>query len=88
MMTDVGTSVAQIIAGKMSPPPAEPLRPDDKLADLGIASLDVVEIIFELEERFDIEIPYNANQADTAAFGTVGEVIAAVEGLVAAKKPS
>ena len=87
-MTDVGSTVTEIISAKMSPPPAEPLQPDAKLADLGIASLDIVEIIFELEERFDIEIPYNANQASGADFGTVGEVVAAVEGLVASKKPS
>ncbi len=87
-MTDVGGAVVQIISGKISPPPAQPLKPDDKLADLGIASLDVVEIIFELEERFDIEIPFNANQGSAGAFGTVGEVIAAVDELVAAKATS
>jgi acyl carrier protein len=48
----------------------------------------VVEIIFELEERFDIEIPFNANQGSAGAFGTVGEVIAAVDELVAAKAAS
>ena len=80
-MTEVGETVVQIISSKISPPPAQPLKEDDKLEELGIASLDVVEIIFELEERFDIEIPFNANQAN-------GEVIAAVEGLVASKKTS
>lgn len=87
-MTEVGETVVGIIASKISPPPAQPLRPEDKLNDIGIASLDVVEIIFELEERFDIEIPFNANQASADAFGTVGEVIAAVEGLVASKTAS
>lgn len=87
-MTDVGPAIVQIISSKMNPPPARPLQPEDRLADLGIASLDIVEIIFELEERFDIEIPYNANQNDAASFGTVGEVTAAVQGLIAAKTPS
>ena len=48
----------------------------------------MVEIIFELEERFDIEIPFNANQANADPFATVGEVIAAVEGLVASENTS
>ena len=87
-MTEVGETVVGIISSKISPPPAQPLKEDDKLEELGIASLDVVEIIFELEERFDIEIPFNANQANADPFATVGEVIAAVEGLVASKKTS
>ena len=49
-----------------------------KLADLNIASLDVIEIIFALEERFDIQIPFNANAAGNE-FGTIGDVVRAVE---------
>ena len=54
------------------------------LSDLNIASLDVVEIIFALEEKFDIEIPYNANETE-AEFSTVGDVVNAVKALVAEK---
>ncbi len=57
---------------------------DAKLTDLDIASLDVVEIIFALEEVFDIQIPYNANSADSE-FGTIGDVVSAVTGLVEGK---
>lgn len=87
-MSDVGATVSEVIAARMSPPPARPLEPGDKLPDLGVTSLDVVEIIFELEERFDIEIPFNANQIGGGGLGTVGEVIAAVEGLLAGKNAS
>ena len=68
-----------------------------KLADLNISSLDVVEIVFALEDKFDISIPFNANQSAEAAangavggasqlkFNTVGDVVSAVEKLLAAK---
>lgn len=60
---------------------------DAKLTDLEISSLDVVEAIFALEERFDIQIPYNANATaeNRLEFNTVGEVVTAVESLVRSK---
>ncbi len=57
------------------------LTPDARLADLEIASLDVIEIVFALEERFGIEIPFNANDA-RKEFDTVGDVLRAVEAAV------
>ena len=39
---------------------------DSTLDSLGIDSVAVVEIIFAIEEEFDIVIPYNAN--DTSSF--------------------
>jgi acyl carrier protein len=65
------------------------LTPEKKLSDLNISSLDVVEIVFALEDKFDIQIPFNANASAGAdqkvEFGSVGEVIAAVEKLVRQK---
>lgn len=58
------------------------LAPEARLAELDIASLDVIEIVFALEERFGIEIPFNANDARTE-FETVGDVLRAVESVVA-----
>lgn len=55
-----------------------------KLTDLSIASLDVVEIVFALEEKFDIQIPFNANAA-RSEFETVGDVVKAVQSLVQQK---
>jgi acyl carrier protein len=57
------------------------VEPSDRLEDLGLESLDAVEMIFDLEEKFDIQIPYNANNPRTE-FDTVGEVIAAIQQLV------
>jgi acyl carrier protein len=66
---------------------------DAKLTDLAIDSLDFVEIVFELEEKFDISVPYNANDPKSAglAYDTVGQVVDGIAELVRArdaKKPA
>ncbi len=76
----VAEDVLQIIAEK-GQVERDRLTPDASLADLAIASLDVIEIIFALEDRFGVEIPFNANSA-RAEFATVGDIISAVEGVV------
>lgn len=67
-------------------PHAVPL--DATLADLGIDSMNLVEIIFAIEERFDIQIPFNANEPDAADFdvSSVKSVVVAVERLLGAQK--
>jgi acyl carrier protein len=55
----------------------------DQLDELGLDSLGVVELTFVIEEKFDVEIPFNANFDIKAK--TVGDLIKAVEALVAAK---
>lgn len=59
------------------------LKVSDQLEELGLDSLGVVELTFLVEERFDVEIPFNAN-SDIAA-KTVADLVAVVESLVAAK---
>ena len=58
---------------------------DDKLQDLGLESLDALELVFDIEEKFNIEIPVNANDANIGGFQTVGDVVRAVEKLVVKK---
>jgi len=82
-MANVTHQVLDIIAAKAALERSE-IDPAAKLSDLGIASLDVVEIVFALEETFSIDIPFNANSAELP-FNTVGEVVTAVQGLVDAK---
>jgi acyl carrier protein len=49
--------------------------------------LQVVELIFDIEEKFDINLPVNANLDIESK--TVGDLIQAVDQLVAAKaKPN
>ena len=63
------------------------VRPEATLESLGIDSLGLVESIFAIEEAFDITVPFNANDPAQGDFdiSSVASVIAAVEGLVAAK---
>jgi acyl carrier protein len=61
------------------------LTPDAKLSDLNVSSLDMVEVMFALEEKFGIELPFNANTSGTE-FETLGDVIAAVEKQMAVKR--
>jgi acyl carrier protein len=58
--------------------------PAAKLVDLGISSLDMVELICEIEDKLGIELPFNANTR-AQDFRTLGDVIAAVEKQLAAK---
>jgi acyl carrier protein len=61
--------------------PIEPALASDLIADLGFDSLQVLEVIAELEDRFDISIPLN----DVPTTRTVGQVVAQVASLVAAR---
>jgi acyl carrier protein len=59
--------------------PIAPTLQSDLVADLGFDSLQVLEVIAELEDRFDISIPLN----DVPATRTVARVVAQVAELVA-----
>jgi len=59
--------------------PIYPTLSSDLIADLGFDSLQVLEVVAELEDRFDISIPLN----DVPATRTVGQVVAQVAALVA-----
>ena len=61
------------------------VTPDSTLEDLGIDSLGLVESIFAIEEAFDIQVPFNANDPTASEFdiSSVRSIIKAIEGLVA-----
>ena len=54
------------------------------LEDLGIDSLALVEIVFSIEETFNITIPFNANDPTNSTFdiSNVNSIIKAVENLI------
>jgi acyl carrier protein len=79
-MGDVVSDVIQVIESKMQRT-GKPVRLSDRLEDLGIKSIDAVEMIFDLEEKFNISVPYNANDSNLE-FETVGDVVAAVQSLL------
>ena len=56
----------------------EPTISSDLMADLGLDSLQILEVIAELEDHFDVSIPLN----DVPATRTVAQVVARVTALV------
>jgi acyl carrier protein len=72
MIASVRTAVAIIddvrsIIAKSLNIPVERLTPETRLEELGAESLDVIEIVFGLEEKFDISIPLKADEATRLA---------------------
>ena len=56
------------------------ISPEATLAELGLDSLTVVELLFDVEDEFEIEVP-----EERANFQTLAEAAALVEELVQAK---
>ena len=86
-MSDVATDVMSVIKKKIRVDRSE-ITVDDRLADLGLESLDALELVFDLEEKFDIEIPVNANEAQIGGFEKVSDVVAAVQKIIDKKAQS
>jgi acyl carrier protein len=79
-MTSVESDIFEIIADKAAVE-RDKVISNASLEELEIESLDVVEIIFAIEEKFDIHVPFNANDQDLE-FDTVGDVVKAIENLI------
>jgi len=58
--------------------PIEPTLESDLVADLGFDSLQVMEVLAELEGRFDIAIPLD----EVAATRTVAQVVTRIASLI------
>ena len=86
MADDVKQGVARIIA-EQAMVDADDITAETKLEDLGLDSLALVEVVFGIEETFDVSVPYNANDPNESDFKltTVGEVVTGVEHLIAEK---
>jgi acyl carrier protein/nodulation protein F len=82
-MDDVATKIVEILKKHMKEP-MDKVELTTPLTDLKIESLDLAMIVFDIEDQFGIEIPYNANE-EAGDFKTVGSVVEKVRGLVQAK---
>ncbi|MBX3577696.1 MAG: acyl carrier protein [Rhizobiaceae bacterium] len=60
------------------------ITPETELTELGIHSLELTEIVFDLEEAYGIEIEMNTVEA-WSQLKNVNDIIEAVRKLVAAK---
>jgi acyl carrier protein len=70
MPSRVEEKVVSIIAAVKRIPP-ESVRPDATLAELGMDSLDKINVLFELENAFDIDIP----DEEARSISTVGDIV-------------
>lgn len=87
MTDDVTDRTLAIIAAQAMMDPSE-LRLDATPEEIGLDSLALVEIVFAIEEAFDVTAPYNANEPAASGFdvSTVGRVVEAVKRLVAEQR--
>lgn len=86
MAEDTARAVIEIIAEQAMLAPDD-IALDASPDDLGLDSLALVEIVFAIEERFDISVPYNANAPEASDFSiaTVADTIDGVRRLTAAR---
>ena len=84
MSDNVKDSIIRIIAEQAVLEPSD-ISMDQSLEDVGIDSMGLVEAIFSIEEAFDIQVPFNANEPEKSDFdiSSVAAIVAAVEKLIA-----
>ena len=80
---DIRSKVIEIIADQAIVEPSD-LSDESTLESLGIDSLGLVESIFAIEEAFDIQIPFNANQPTESPFdiSSVATIVQGIEQLI------
>jgi len=74
-VSDVGQRIIEIVAEQLGADKAQISRETSFINDLGADSLDTVEIVMEIEDEFDIDVP----QEDAEKIQTVGQAIDYVE---------
>ena len=62
---------------------ADELSADTMLAEMGLDSIDLAEIVFEIEDKFHIQLPQNNEEMVSATFS---DLVGLVEGLIAGKQ--
>ncbi|MEP9352575.1 acyl carrier protein [Xanthobacter sp. KR7-65] len=94
-MADISGRKAEILAVIAEEASVDPaiVDADTSIADLGIGSLDLIELIFKIEERFGIEIPSQGPLESTdvkvfALLDAIEQMIDAANGKVASAQPA
>ena len=78
----IDEKIKTIIADQLGVKPSEVISGASFVEDLGADSLDTVELIMALEEKFEIEIP----DEDTEKIKTVGEIVKYIEDKIKMKQ--
>ena len=80
-MSEIEKPLLDIIAEHAVGLTEAPTR-ETPIADLGIDSFSIVEIIYEVEEKLGVEVPFNANENPFGDMSTVGDLIDALQNLI------
>ena len=80
-MSDIDQPLLEIIKEHAVGLTEAPTR-ETQIADLGIDSFSIVEIIYEVEEKLGVEVPFNANENPFGEMKTVGDLIDALNALI------
>lgn len=78
-MSDVRNKVIEIIADRLSRDKASITESSNVIADLGADSLDIAEIMMDLEDQFGVKLEEDQD------LKTIGDIVKYIEGKVAAK---
>ena len=80
---DIRGKVIEIIADQAIVETSD-VNDESTLEGLGIDSLGLVESIFAIEEAFDIQVPFNANQPNESQFdlSSVATIVQGIEKLI------
>jgi acyl carrier protein len=73
------TDIQDLLVSKFDVKP-DVIKPEANLTDLGLDSLSIAELIFDIADKYDIDIP-----DERATFTTLGEAVALVDELMLAK---
>lgn len=83
-MSSIDQTIIDIIA-KTCSVPRERITLESTLQDLEVHSLDAVQVLFEIEDRFGISVP---EHDEAYTHGTVRALVEGVEQLIAARAAS
>jgi acyl carrier protein len=82
------TDILEIVA-KQAKVDVATLKRDTRLSELDLQSIDIVELVFALEDKFDIAVPYSPSDMTSAgiSFETIGDIVDAMDRLNTEQHP-
>lgn len=87
MTATVEETITEIIAEQAMVDASE-VNMESRLDELGLDSLALVEVVFGIEEAFDVSVPFNANDPSDSTFdiSNVQSIVTGVKQLIADKE--
>ncbi len=77
-MSEIASKVIEVIAERLSKDADGITEASNVIADLGADSLDIAEIMMDLEDAFGVKV-----EEDTEGLNTIGDIVKYIEGKVA-----